>query len=167
MQTTQSEIRIAEAARTRILSGGVIQEAAPSHQTEPGYIAVDLEIEARPEQAIAVEKIIALYTSKDRATSESASAACRAVSMAGSFGELMRSHVEAWSHLWRHFRIEHREEASANNARGTLTLRLHQFHLLQTVSLNSIDLDMSAPARGLHGEAYRGHIFWDELFIFP
>ena len=23
------------------------------------------------------------------------------------------------------------------------------------------------PARGLHGEAYRGHIFWDELFIFP
>jgi trehalose/maltose hydrolase-like predicted phosphorylase len=23
------------------------------------------------------------------------------------------------------------------------------------------------PARGLHGEAYRGHIFWDELFILP
>ena len=23
------------------------------------------------------------------------------------------------------------------------------------------------PARGWHGEAYRGHIFWDELFIFP
>ena len=23
------------------------------------------------------------------------------------------------------------------------------------------------PARGLHGEAYRGHIFWDEVFIFP
>jgi hypothetical protein len=23
------------------------------------------------------------------------------------------------------------------------------------------------PARGWHGEAYRGHIFWDELFVFP
>ena len=23
------------------------------------------------------------------------------------------------------------------------------------------------PARGLNGEAYRGHIFWDELFIYP
>jgi trehalose/maltose hydrolase-like predicted phosphorylase len=23
------------------------------------------------------------------------------------------------------------------------------------------------PARGLQGEAYRGHIFWDEVFIFP
>ncbi len=27
---------------------------------------------------------------------------------------------------------------------------------------------MSAcPPRGLHGEAYRGHIFWDEMYIFP
>ena len=40
-------------------------------------------------------------------------------------------------------------------------------HLLQTVSYNSEDLDIGVPARGLHGEAYRGHIFWDELFIFP
>ena len=28
-------------------------------------------------------------------------------------------------------------------------------------------LDVGVPARGWHGEAYRGHIFWDELFIFP
>jgi alpha,alpha-trehalase len=35
------------------------------------------------------------------------------------------------------------------------------------VSTNTIDLDVGVPARGLHGEAYRGHIFWDELFIFP
>ena len=26
---------------------------------------------------------------------------------------------------------------------------------------------MGIPARGLHGEAYRGHIFWDETFVFP
>ena len=41
------------------------------------------------------------------------------------------------------------------------------FHLLQTVSEHTIDLDVGVPARGLHGEAYRGHIFWDELFVFP
>jgi trehalose/maltose hydrolase-like predicted phosphorylase len=40
-------------------------------------------------------------------------------------------------------------------------------HLLQTVSYLSEDLDVGVPARGLHGEAYRGHVFWDELFIFP
>ena len=30
-----------------------------------------------------------------------------------------------------------------------------------------IDIDAGIPARGLHGEAYRGHVFWDELFVFP
>nr|WP_319593481.1 glycosyl hydrolase family 65 protein [Georgenia thermotolerans] len=46
-------------------------------------------------------------------------------------------------------------------------LRLDLLHLLQSVSPNSVDLDVGVPARGLHGEAYRGHILWDELFIFP
>jgi trehalose/maltose hydrolase-like predicted phosphorylase len=46
-------------------------------------------------------------------------------------------------------------------------LRLNMFHLLQAVSLNSIGLDIGVPARGWTGEAYQGHIFWDELFIFP
>jgi alpha,alpha-trehalase len=48
-----------------------------------------------------------------------------------------------------------------------LKLRVHMFHLLQTASEHTIDLDTGIPARGWHGEAYRGHIFWDELFIFP
>ena len=44
-------------------------------------------------------------------------------------------------------------------------LRLHAFHLLQTASPNTVHLDAAVAARGLHGEAYRGHIFWDELFF--
>jgi trehalose/maltose hydrolase-like predicted phosphorylase len=40
-------------------------------------------------------------------------------------------------------------------------------HLLQTLSPHTADLDVGVPARGLHGEAYRGHVFWDELFVFP
>lgn len=46
-------------------------------------------------------------------------------------------------------------------------LRLHVFHLLQTLSPHTADLDVGVPARGLHGEAYRGHVFWDELFVLP
>lgn len=36
-----------------------------------------------------------------------------------------------------------------------------------TWSHHSKDIDFGIPARGLHGEAYRGHIFWDELYILP
>jgi trehalose/maltose hydrolase-like predicted phosphorylase len=48
-----------------------------------------------------------------------------------------------------------------------MLLRLNMLHLLQAVSPNSIGLDIGVPARGWTGEAYQGHIFWDELFIFP
>lgn len=46
-------------------------------------------------------------------------------------------------------------------------IRFHLFHLIQTVNPNNVGLDVSVPARGLNGEAYRGHIFWDETFVFP
>lgn len=29
------------------------------------------------------------------------------------------------------------------------------------------DIDFAVPARGLTGESYRGHIFWDELYFHP
>jgi trehalose/maltose hydrolase-like predicted phosphorylase len=48
-----------------------------------------------------------------------------------------------------------------------LLLRLHIAHVLQVCSRNTADLDAGLPARGLNGEAYRGHVFWDELYAFP
>ncbi|HTU04562.1 MAG TPA: glycosyl hydrolase family 65 protein, partial [Trebonia sp.] len=46
-------------------------------------------------------------------------------------------------------------------------LRLHIAHLLQVCSPHTADLDAGLPARGLNGEAYRGHVFWDEIYAFP
>ena len=46
-------------------------------------------------------------------------------------------------------------------------LNLHVFHLLQSLSEHTASVDAGVPARGLHGEGYRGHVFWDELFVLP
>ncbi|MDY6055027.1 beta-phosphoglucomutase family hydrolase [Micrococcus sp.] len=51
--------------------------------------------------------------------------------------------------------------------RQQLALNLHTFHVLQTAFGKRRDLDASIGARGLHGEGYRGHIFWDEIFVYP
>jgi hypothetical protein len=48
-----------------------------------------------------------------------------------------------------------------------LALNLHVFHILQTISPHTAALDAGVPARGLHGEGYQGHVFWDELFVLP
>jgi alpha,alpha-trehalase len=108
--------------------------------------------------------VVALYTSHDFAISEPGVAALAKLTEAPAFEELLAEQTRAWRHLWQECDI--RIESSRASAIA-MKLRLHIFHLLQTVSYHTIDLDVGVPARGWHGEAYRGHIFWDELFIFP
>ncbi len=162
VETRDSHIRIAEAARTRVHREGEPVAAEVRPFRERGAAGIDLSFELPRGTPVTVEKVVALATSLDHAMYEPAIAVRDAISMAGGFEDLLHAHTLAWDHLWRwfDFRIEGSE-------RTQTLLRLHLFHLLQTVSAHTIDRDVGVPARGLHGEAYRGHIFWDELFIFP
>ncbi|TDX31053.1 trehalose/maltose hydrolase-like predicted phosphorylase [Modicisalibacter xianhensis] len=162
VETRQSKLRIAQAARTRLRIAGQEIEGKRQSVEEAGYIAQEMTFELAAGGEAVVEKVVALHTSRDRAIAEPGLAACQAVTRAGAFDELLNSHRRAWQHLWQRCDI-----GLDGGGRVQMILRLHIFHLLQTVSPHSVDLDVGVPARGLHGEAYRGHIFWDELFIFP
>jgi len=162
VETNQSHIRIAEAARTKLFRGDEQIPVKPDVVEEPAYIAHEFSIGLEKGKAITIEKVVALYTSRDHAISESGIEACKQVERASSFDELLERHILRWDHLWRRCRI-----AIKDSERVALVLHLHIFHLLQTVSPHTIDRDAGVPPRGLHGEAYRGHILWDELFIFP
>ena len=162
VETNQSRVRVAEAARTRVYCDDQLIETERKPVQRPGYIGQEFFIDVDEKKPVTVEKIVSLFTSRDFAISEPVLDAVAAVGHVSSFDELRRTHVLQWSHLWN--RCDIRLE---NSDRPQMILRLHIFHLLQTVSRNSIELDAGVPARGWHGEAYRGHIFWDELFIFP
>lgn len=127
---------------------------------EPEAIAQKVTVALEPGRAVTVEKTVALYSSRDRAVAECGHAARMAVAECGRFGELLESHSKAWRSLWRRCDVELPDRPEEQKI-----LRLHLFHLLQVMSPNTVGLDVGAPARGLHGEAYRGHVFWDELYI--
>jgi trehalose/maltose hydrolase-like predicted phosphorylase/beta-phosphoglucomutase-like phosphatase (HAD superfamily) len=163
VETTQSHVRVALAARTRLLRDGRVAQADRRLIAEPEFVAHELTFELEQGRPATVEKVVALHTSRDRATSESLLDARQAAQAAASFTELLVRHEATWGILWRRFDVQ---LDSANQWAETV-LHLHIFHLLQTVSPHTEHLDVGVPARGWHGEAYRGHIFWDELFIFP
>ncbi|WP_067461235.1 glycoside hydrolase family 65 protein [Actinomadura macra] len=154
--TVSSRIEVAVAARTR--------SSAPAERTfrvEDAWAAHDLAIDVQEGVPVTIEKVAALFTSRDRAIEECGQAARVAAARAGDFDTLVQRHTMAWTRLWR------RCQLSVDHVEVQRVLNLHIFHLLQTVSEHSVDLDVGVPARGLHGEAYRGHVFWDELFILP
>ena len=109
-----------------------------------------------------MEKIVALYTSGTGPSPSAGWTHARRRRRRPGLAELLARHEATWGILWRRFDVQ---LDSANEWAETI-LHLHIFHLLQTVSPHE-HLDVGVPARGWHGEAYRGHIFWDELFIFP
>jgi beta-phosphoglucomutase family hydrolase len=166
VRTSQSRIYVAQAARTDVRAGGEPIMVTRTVSQEPGYVAHDLAVEAQQGQTITVEKVVTMYTSRDAAISEPALEARKALRRAGRFGALANAHVRAWKHLWRRFDV-HIEPVQPGKLNALMLLRLNMFHLLQTVSVHSIGLDIGVPARGWTGEAYQGHVFWDELFIFP
>ncbi len=160
----QCRREIVEAARTRLFLPGETLSVERETERLPDLVAQDLTVEARSGQEITVEKVVALFNSRDTAISEPATAALEKLGHAASFEGLLEAHGRAWAYLWDECGIEIETKAASQ---AQLKLHLHIFHLLQTVSTHSIDLDIGMPPRGWHGEAYRGHIMWDELFIFP
>lgn len=161
--TNQSHIRIAEAARTRMIRHD--DGPAPTREVlaAPGMIGHEFRMSVADGKPVTVEKLVTVFTSRDNAVSDPAIEAVQRLGWLPDFDALLAEHVLTWRHLWQGFRV-----AVPSEYNQELTVvRLHLFHLMQTLSINSVDLDVGVPARGLHGEAYRGHVLWDELFVFP
>ncbi|MBU1163899.1 MAG: glycoside hydrolase family 65 protein, partial [Proteobacteria bacterium] len=182
VRTSQSKLHLVQAARTRVLKKKDPLLLERRVIEEPGYIAQELTVDVTKGEIIALEKVVSLFTSRDRGISEWNLEAGKAVESAGSFNALLKTHSLAWEQLWRRFEIEFRKPKSQRTrvydsrsiprdpgagGNAGLVLHLYMFHVLQTTSMHTIDLDVGVPSRGWHGEAYRGHVFWDELYIFP
>jgi trehalose/maltose hydrolase-like predicted phosphorylase len=126
------------------------------------YIHQVLTFEVQEKAPVRVEKMVALYTSRDHAINEPLANAIKAVDRYEPFAEAFERHARAWGELWSVC-----DMCIPKDDRVQLLIRLHISHVLQVCSPHTADLDAGVPARGLNGEAYRGHVFWDELYIYP
>jgi trehalose/maltose hydrolase-like predicted phosphorylase len=162
VETSQSHVRIAEAARVLLHSRETQRKLRSEFEEQPGYVAMRIPYDLEQDVPLTIEKTVVLFSSRERGISEPGYAAFRKLERTAGFAELSDTQATAWGGLWRRCAISLNDRGATNR-----DLRLHIFHTLQTVSPNSIDLDAGVGARGLHGEAYRGHVFWDERYIFP
>ncbi len=161
-RTRQSRIYVAEAARTRVYVDSGELESERGRYLLEDYAQQSLGVNLQPGRPVRFEKLVAFYTGRDRAISEPLDNAEEALARFGTFQEAFERHRRAWDELWDTCDIQ-----LPHDERVQFVLRFHTSHVLQTCSPHTADLDAGAPARGLNGEAYRGHIFWDELYVYP
>ncbi|MDR3081987.1 MAG: glycoside hydrolase family 65 protein, partial [Streptomyces sp.] len=161
-ETRQSNLYISHAARTRVFRGDEQLAVGRTLYQMEDYIQQVLAFDVRQGAATRVEKMVAFYTSRDPAVSDTLVRAAKSAARHDAFAASLRRHDAAWDELWQVCDVR----ASGDDQVQLLT-RLHIAHLLQVCSRHTADLDAGLPARGLNGEAYRGHVFWDEIYAFP
>ncbi|MFJ3921767.1 glycoside hydrolase family 65 protein [Streptomyces sp. NPDC090022] len=153
--TSASRVRIGLAVRTSSRPLTSVDTACTAGTTTQTSV-----MPIRRGRPVVVVKTAALFSSLDRPFADPVRRSIEYAGRAPDFPTLLESHRASWQHIWN--------EGGLRTAGETgRILRLHAFHVLQTLSPHTAELDAGVPARGLHGEAYRGHVFWDELFVLP
>jgi trehalose/maltose hydrolase-like predicted phosphorylase len=162
MQTRESNIYISQAVRTRVFVGVRPLAVERALYQADDYVQQVLAFDIGQDAPVRVEKMLALATSRDPATGDTLTKAGTSALRRPDFAQALARHADAWEELWRICDVSVRGDEEVQSL-----LRLHICHVLQVCSRHTEELDAGVPARGLNGEAYRGHVFWDELCVYP
>lgn len=161
-RTKQSDIRMTQAVQTKVIIHEEDLHLAHKLIDNKSFIAGDFVFSCEKLVPVRIEKRVAIFTSRDVAISDPLTEAKTKLSRLPAFSELVARQKMAWQQIW-----DYSDMQIDSSEKDQQLIRMHIFHLYQTVSKNSMDYDIGVPARGWHGEGYRGHIFWDELYIQP
>jgi kojibiose phosphorylase len=153
----QTEVAIASASELR---GPAVSAA----EACDGGVQADEERwtwEAGLGETVRLDRIVTLFTSRD-VINPVKTASNHATSIrARGFSAVVGAHVDAWRRRWEAAEVRIVGDEEAQRA-----LRFATYHLI--AAANPADEHVSIGARGLTGEAYRGHVLWDtEIYMLP
>ena len=115
---------------------------------------------ATPGQTAELTQIISMALQRHDDTGDNVAAELQRARLLGTT-RLLAAHEHAWADRWAASDIEIEGDDEAQRA-----LRFAMYHLISAA--NPEDEHTSIGARGLTGEAYLGHVFWDtEIFMLP
>jgi trehalose/maltose hydrolase-like predicted phosphorylase len=100
-ETRQSNLYISQATRTRVFRGDEPLLAGRTLYQMEDYIQQVLAFDVRQGEATRVEKMIAFYTSRDPAVSDTLVKAARSAARHSDFAAAFDRHGAAWDELWR------------------------------------------------------------------
>jgi HAD superfamily hydrolase (TIGR01509 family) len=162
VETNQSGIKIGLAARLQVYQGDAMISPHFEIRAVAGKVTTAFVVEGRSDRPLRVEKTLSLHSSNLPGGEEPLDKARRQLSRADNAAILIKNSSDAWNSLW-----ENADVKISGDRLSQRMIRLHIYHSLTSYSPHSRMVDAGIPARGLTGEGYRGHIFWDELYVLP
>ncbi len=162
VKTNQSGHQIAAAAKHHVYVDRKPITIEPKVETLSGQVYATYSLPANEQKALSIDKVVCLGSDKEFFIEDALMSVLTQLDDDKGFDELLEESTSVWARLWDEMDVKVEGDRLSQKL-----LRLHLYHLMVSVSPVNNLLDASITARGLHGEAYRGHIFWDELYILP
>ena len=140
-----------------------------AHTSDFGQVA--FTVEAQPGCSIHLTKYMVYHTSRTASAEELCGRAewtmDRIVSQG--FPQLLASQEQYMEDFWRRSDVRVKDIREDRTKRSTVeiqqAIRFNLFHILQASARAE---DTGVPAKGLTGQAYEGHYFWDtEIYLLP
>jgi len=157
MRLPGKEVGIAKASEVKSLAASVL----PHREIGPDGCKKRWSWEVKLGETICLDNIFTIFTSRDVANPATAARNYLSSICARGFRTAAAAHVDAWQRRWENAEVQIVGDEEAQNA-----LRFAIYHLI--AAANPADEHASIGARGLTGEAYRGHVFWDtEIYMLP
>lgn len=170
-RTTQSQIDISINTIHQIYKKekNVTDAVVQKLEMDSRSIYMNYQIETEAGEYLAIEKISAVYTSRDiEFVNQEQSAAAYAREMLGKdsglrYEQIAQKSAEIWKkRVWENQDIE----IVSDNPLDQLAVRFAIFHM--NMMTPGHDNRMNIGAKALSGEGYKGHTFWDtEMFLLP
>ena len=166
--TTQSKIIFNINAVVSIKKGTTDIQAEAEIDMSRRKVFGHYEVDADKDELITIEKISTIHTSRDTDFSDSKDVDLKQKTLSRimqlhqiGYQKLFAKSVEKWAKYW-----ENEIEIDSENEMDQLAIRFAQYHLRVMTPFH--DERMNVGAKGLSGEGYKGHTFWDtEIFILP
>ena len=156
MRVSGKEIGIATESKVQGPELGMLR-----HETGPDGREQRWSWNATLGQSIRLDRIFTVFASRDVANPAKAARDHLTSMCARGFRAAAAAHVDAWRRRWEEAEVRIVGDEKAQHA-----LRFATYHLI--AAANPADEHVSIGARGLTGEAYRGHVFWDtEIYMLP
>lgn len=129
---------------------------------EENKVSTDYIVSVNMDEKIILDKYIVYYTSRDCGEESLTDTALKSLNQAGceGFESLLKRHENYMEEFWNKADIQIYGDDALQQG-----IRFNMFHLLQAAGR---DGNTSICAKGLTGEGYEGHYFWDtEIFVLP
>ncbi len=140
-----------------------------AHTEDFGQVAYT--IEALPDSPIRLTKYMVYHTSQTASVEELCGRAEWTMDriVTQGFQQLLASQEQYMDDFWRRSDVRVRDIREERTKRSTVeiqqAIRFNLFHILQASARAE---DAGVPAKGLTGQAYEGHYFWDsEIYVLP